>query len=61
MLWLTCHNPEIDWKTREVKMMRSLEECRKQWKPNQSCKKEKKKEKEREERRKEKEKERKRQ
>jgi len=25
--WLACHNPEIDWKTGEVKMMRCLEEC----------------------------------
>jgi len=22
MLWLACHNPEIDWRTGEVKMMR---------------------------------------
>ena len=29
--WLTCHNPEIDWRTGEVKMMRCLEECGKQW------------------------------
>ena len=28
--WLACHNPEIDWKTGEVKMMRCLEECGKQ-------------------------------
>ena len=28
--WLFCHNPEIDWKTREVKIMRCQEECRKQ-------------------------------
>jgi len=27
MLWLVCHNPEIDWRTGEVKMMRCLEEC----------------------------------
>jgi len=25
--WLTCHNPEIDWKTREVKIMKCSEEC----------------------------------
>ena len=31
MLWLACHNPEIDWKTGEVKMMRYPEECGKQW------------------------------
>jgi len=30
MLWLTCHNPEIDWKTGEVKMIRCSEECGKQ-------------------------------
>jgi len=30
MLWLACHNPEIDWKTGEVKMTRCLEECGKQ-------------------------------
>jgi len=32
MLWLARHNPEIDWRTEEVKMMRCLEECGKQWK-----------------------------
>jgi len=31
MLWLVYHNPEIDWKTGEVKMTRCLEECGKQW------------------------------
>ena len=35
MPWLACHNPEIDWKTGEVKMMRYLEECGKQWRPVQ--------------------------
>jgi len=29
MPWLACHNPEIDWRTREVKMTRYPEECRK--------------------------------
>ena len=29
MPWLACHNPEIDWRTGEVQMMRCLEECRK--------------------------------
>ena len=29
MPWLACHNPEIDWRTGEVKMTRYLEECRK--------------------------------
>jgi len=31
MPWLACHNPEIDWRTGEVKMTRCLEECGKQW------------------------------
>jgi len=31
ILWLACHNPEIDWKMGEVKMMRCPEECGKQW------------------------------
>jgi len=31
MPWLAHHNPEIDWRIREVKMMRCPEECRKQW------------------------------
>ena len=35
MPWLERHNLEIDWKTGEVKMMRCLEECRKQWRPVQ--------------------------
>ena len=35
MPWLACHNPEIDWKTGEVKMTRCPEECRKQWRPKQ--------------------------
>jgi len=35
MLWLVCYNPEIDWRTGEVKMMRCPEECRKQWRPEQ--------------------------
>ena len=29
MLWLACHNPEIDWRTGEVKIMRYLEEFEK--------------------------------
>jgi len=33
ILWLAHHNPKIDWRTREVKMMRCPEECRKQWRP----------------------------
>ena len=35
MLWLVCHNPEIDWRTGEVKMMRCPEKCGKQWRPVQ--------------------------
>ena len=35
ILWLACHNPEIDWKTGEVKMTRCLEEYGKQWRPVQ--------------------------
>jgi len=31
MPWLAYHNPEIDWRTREVRMMRCPEECSKQW------------------------------
>jgi len=31
ILWLACHNPEIDWRTGEMKMTRCLEECGKQW------------------------------
>ena len=30
MLWLACHNPEIDWKTGEVKMTRCPEKCGRQ-------------------------------
>jgi len=35
ILWLACHNPEIDWKTREVKMTRYLEECGRHWRLKQ--------------------------
>ena len=35
MLWLAHHNPEIDWRMGEVKMMRYPEECEKQWRPKQ--------------------------
>ena len=31
MPWLARHNPEIDWKTGEVKMTRCPEECGRQW------------------------------
>ena len=30
ILWLACHNPEIDWRTGEIKITRCPEECRKQ-------------------------------
>ena len=30
MPWLACHNPEIDWRTGEIKMTRCLEKCGKQ-------------------------------
>ena len=33
MLWLVCHNPEINWRIGEVKIMRCPEECGKQWRP----------------------------
>ena len=36
MSWVVCHNPEIDWKTEEVKMMRYPDECGKQWKMKQT-------------------------
>ena len=35
MPWLEHHNPEIDWKTGEVKMARCPEECGRQWRPVQ--------------------------
>jgi len=35
MPWLARHNPEIDWKTGEVRMMRCPEECGRQWRPVQ--------------------------
>ena len=31
MPWLEHHNPEIDWKTEEVKMTRCPDECGKKW------------------------------
>ena len=31
MPWLAQYNPEIDWRTGEVKMTRYPEECGKQW------------------------------
>ena len=38
MPWLRRHNPEIDWKTEEVKMMRCLDECGKKWKTGRQTK-----------------------
>ena len=35
MPWLAYHNPEIDWRTGELKMIRCPEECGKQWRPKQ--------------------------
>ena len=35
MPWLACYNPEVDWRTGEVKMTRCLEECGKQRRPVQ--------------------------
>ena len=35
MLWLVHHNPEIDWRTGEVKIIRCLEEYRRQWRLKQ--------------------------
>jgi len=29
ILWLACHNSEIDWRTGEVRMIRYSEECEK--------------------------------
>ena len=38
MPWLRCHNPEIDWKTGEVKMTRCPDECGKRWKTGRQTK-----------------------
>ena len=35
MLWLAHHNPEIDWKTGEVKITRCPEEYGKEWRLKQ--------------------------
>ena len=35
ILWLVCHNPEINWKTEEVKITRYPEKCGKQWRSKQ--------------------------
>ena len=49
MPWLRHHNPEIDWKTGEVKMTRCPDECGKKWKIGRQTKLGWKKQKEREE------------
>jgi len=38
MLWLRRHNPEIDWKTGEVKITRCPDECGKKWKTGRQTK-----------------------
>ena len=38
MPWLGCHNPEIDWKTEEIKMTRYPDECRKRWRVGKQTK-----------------------
>ena len=53
---LACYNSKINWKTREVKMMRCPDECEKQWKTKQT-KPEQQKQKEKEQQQKQKEKE----
>ena len=35
ILWLACYNPGIDWRTEEVKIMKYLKECGKQWRLKQ--------------------------
>ena len=35
ILWLACHNPKIDWRIGEVKIIRCPEEYRKQQRPKQ--------------------------
>ena len=50
MPWLRRHNPEIDWRTGEVKMTRCPEECGKKWKTGRQLKPGWKKQEEREER-----------
>jgi len=49
MPWLRHHNPEIDWKTGEVKMTRCPDECGKKWRTGRQMKPEWKKQEEREE------------
>ena len=48
MPWLACHNPEIDWKTREVQMTICPDKCRKKWRTERQMNPEWKKQKEKE-------------
>ena len=36
--WPVCHNPKIDWKTREVQIIRYLNKCEKKWKRRRQIK-----------------------
>ena len=38
MPWLARHNPEIDWKTEEVKMTRCPDKCGKKWRTGRQMK-----------------------
>jgi len=38
MPWLERYNPEIDWKTGEIKMTKCLDECGKKWKTGRQTK-----------------------
>jgi len=38
MPWLECYNPEMDWKTGEVKMTRCLDKCGKKWRVGKQTK-----------------------
>jgi len=49
MSWLAYHNPEIDWKTGEVKMTRCPDKCGRKWKTRRQTKPEWKKQQEKEE------------
>jgi len=48
--WLKCHNPEIDWRTGEVKMTRCPDKCEKKWRVERQTKLRWKKQKEKEKR-----------
>ena len=38
MLWLANNNPDIDWRTGEVQMMRCLDKCGKKWRTGKQTK-----------------------